>query len=258
MITRLHDLAPDAVYSSSLRAGARDSSALRDPRRACRVGLDDRLREQGALRQGSRGPVGPRPPVVRREPDYRAPGEREPQSDEATRPSPPLTDDRRRGPSAAGRLEATTSNLIDFLYYDRWIRRLVSCPSSGRTCGNTPDLFEVELDACGRPVRFVRRLDALQGASRGSDATLAGWVYCLRTHQGCLFLGEQTGSHRRTLRATPLDPSSDVAGLECRRNLASSSGVQTAHWVLASSLFARWHRARAAKVTGHHGCQRPW
>jgi 2,3-bisphosphoglycerate-dependent phosphoglycerate mutase len=151
LITRLHDLAPDAVYSSPYE---RAHATVRPfaTSAGLSVGLDDRLRE----RVLSDRDLEDRLDHVRRsfaEPDYRAPGG-ESLNQTKQRAIAALTDI-----SAAGhRLPAVSShrNLIASVLrsmdtafgFEQWQDL------------RTPDLFEVELDA-GRPVRFVR-LDALR------------------------------------------------------------------------------------------------
>ena len=151
LITRLRDLAPDAVYSSPYE---RAHATVRPfaISAGLSVGLDDRLRE----RVLSDRDLEDRLDHVRRsfvEPDYRAPGG-ESLNQTKQRAIAALTDI-----AAAGhRLPAVSShrNLIASVLrsmdtafgFEQWQDL------------HTPDLFEVELDA-GRPVRFVR-LDALR------------------------------------------------------------------------------------------------
>ena len=151
LVTRLHDLAPDAVYSSPYE---RAHATVRPfaTSAGLSVGLDDRLRE----RVLSDRDLGDRLDHVRRsfaDPDYRAPGE-ESLNQTKQRAIAALTDI-----AAAGhRLPAVSShrNLIASV-----LRSMDTAFGFGQWLDlRTPDLFEVELDA-GRPVRFVR-LDALR------------------------------------------------------------------------------------------------
>ena len=151
LITRLRDLAPDAVYSSPYE---RAQATVRPfaISAGLSVGLDDRLRE----RVLSDRELENRWDHVRRsfaEPDYRAPGG-ESLNQTAHRAIAALTDI-----AAAGhRLAAVAShrNLIASV-----LRSLDTAFGFEQLLGlRTPDLFEVELDA-GRPIRFVR-LDALR------------------------------------------------------------------------------------------------
>ena len=150
-IARLHDLAPDAVYSSPyLRAHATVRPFAISA--ALPVGLDERLRE----RVLSDRDLEDRLDHIRRsfaEPDYRAPGG-ESLNQTAQRAIAALTDI-----AAAGhRLPAVSShrNLIASV-----LRSMDAAYGFEQLLDlRTPDLFEVELDA-GRPIRFVR-LDALR------------------------------------------------------------------------------------------------
>jgi 2,3-bisphosphoglycerate-dependent phosphoglycerate mutase len=151
LVTRLHDLAADAVYSSPYE---RAQATVRPFAFSAglSVGLDDRLRE----RVHSDRDIENRLEHVRRsfaEPDYRAPGG-ESLNHTMQRAIAALIDI-----AAAGhRLPAVCShrNLIASVLrskdtafgFEQWLDL------------RTPDLFEVELDA-GRPIRFVR-LDALR------------------------------------------------------------------------------------------------
>jgi 2,3-bisphosphoglycerate-dependent phosphoglycerate mutase len=151
LITRLHDLAPDAVYSSPYE---RAHATVRPfaISAGLSVALDDRLRE----RVLSDRDLDDRLDHIRRsfaEPDYRAPGG-ESLNQTKQRAIAALTDI-----AAAGhRLPAVSShrNLIASVLrsmdtafgFEQWQDL------------RTPDLFEIELDA-GRPIRFVR-LDALR------------------------------------------------------------------------------------------------
>jgi 2,3-bisphosphoglycerate-dependent phosphoglycerate mutase len=150
LVTRLHELAPDAVYSSPYeRAHATvrpfaNSAGLP-------VGLDDRLRE----RVLSDGDLEDRLDHIRRsfaEPDYRAPGG-ESLNQTTQRAIAALTDiavagHRLPAVSSHRSLIASVLRSMDTAFgFEQWHDLA------------TPDLFEVELDA-GRPIRFVR-LDAL-------------------------------------------------------------------------------------------------
>ena len=157
LIARLHDLAPDAVYSSPYE---RAQATVRPfaISAGLSVGLDDRLRE----RVLSDRDLEDRLDHVRRsfaEPDYRAPRRREPQSDAASRHRR-LDRHCRRGPSAAGRLQP---------------------PQPGR--------FRTTIDGCGvrframagladpRPVRSrTRRRSADQVRTTGRPPALLGAV----------------------------------------------------------------------------------
>jgi 2,3-bisphosphoglycerate-dependent phosphoglycerate mutase len=150
LITRLHDLAVDAVYSSPYE---RAQATVRPfaISAGLSVGLDDRLRE----RVLSDRELENRWDHVRRsfaDPDYRAPGG-ESLNQTAQRAIAALTDI-----AAAGhRLPAVSShrNLIASV-----LRSMDAAFGFEQLLGlRTPDLFEVELDA-GRPIRFVR-LDGL-------------------------------------------------------------------------------------------------
>jgi len=149
--TRLHDLAPDAVYSSPYE---RAQATVRPfaISAGLSVGLDDRLRE----RVLSDRDLADRWDHVRRsfnDPDYRAPGG-ESLNQTMQRAIAALTDI-----AAAGhRLPAVSShrNLIASV-----LRSMDPAFGFEQLLGlRTPDLFEVELDA-GRPIRFAR-LDALR------------------------------------------------------------------------------------------------
>jgi 2,3-bisphosphoglycerate-dependent phosphoglycerate mutase len=151
LITRLQELAPDAVYSSPYE---RAQATVRPfaISAGLPVGLDDRRRE----RVLSDRELENRLDHVRRsfaEPDYRAPGG-ESLNQTMQRAIAALADI-----AAAGhRLPAVSShrNLIASVLrsmdpafgFEQWVDL------------RTPDLFEVELDA-GRPIRFVR-LEALR------------------------------------------------------------------------------------------------
>jgi len=151
LITRLHDLAPDAVYSSPYE---RAHATVRPftISAGLSVGLDDRLRE----RVLSDRDLDDRLDHVRRsfaEPDYRAPGG-ESLNQTKQRAIAALTDIAAAGhrPPAVSshrNLIASVLRSMDTAFgFEQWQDL------------RTPDLFEVELDA-GRPIRFVR-LDALR------------------------------------------------------------------------------------------------
>jgi 2,3-bisphosphoglycerate-dependent phosphoglycerate mutase len=151
LITRLHDLAPDAVYSSPYE---RAHATVRPfaISAGLSVGLDDRLRE----RVLSDRDLEDRLDHVRRsftEPDYRAPGG-ESLNQTKQRAIAALTDIAAAGhrlPVVASHrnLIASVLRSMDTAFgFEQWQDL------------RTPDLFEVELDA-GRPIRFVR-LDALR------------------------------------------------------------------------------------------------
>ena len=151
LITRLRDLAPDAVYSSPYE---RAHATVRPfaISAGLSVGLDDRLRERVLSERN----LVDRLEHARRsfaDLDYRVPGE-ESLNQTQQRAITALTDI-----AAAGhRLPAVSShrNLIASVLrsmdpafgFEQWLDL------------RTPDLFEVELDA-GRPIGFVR-LNALQ------------------------------------------------------------------------------------------------
>jgi 2,3-bisphosphoglycerate-dependent phosphoglycerate mutase len=150
LVTRLHDLAPDAVYSSPYE---RAHATVRPfaTSAGLSVGLDDRLRERVLSERDLRD----RLDHARRsfaDPDYRAPDE-ESLNQTMQRAIAALTDI-----AAAGhRLPAVSShrNLIASV-----LRSMEPAFGFEQWLGlRTPDLFEVELDA-GRPIRFVR-LDVL-------------------------------------------------------------------------------------------------
>ena len=150
LVARLHELAPDAVYSSPYE---RAHATVRPfaTSAGLSVGLDDRLRE----RVLSERDLPDRLNHARRsfaDPDYRAPGE-ESLNQTLQRAIAALADI-----AAAGhRLPAVSShrNLIASV-----LRSMDTAFGFEQWLGlRTPDLFELELDA-GRPVRFVR-LDAL-------------------------------------------------------------------------------------------------
>ena len=177
LITRLHDLAPDAVYSSPYE---RAHATVRPfaISAGLSVGLDDRLRE----RVLSDGDLEDRLDHVRQsfaEPDYRAPGGREPQSDEATRHRR-LDRHCRRGPSAAGRLQPPQ--------LDRFRTTIDGYGVSFRAMARL---------AYPRPVRSrTRRRSADQVRATGRPAALRGAVtrpspdgYCLRTSGMSVFGG---------------------------------------------------------------------
>jgi 2,3-bisphosphoglycerate-dependent phosphoglycerate mutase len=146
LITRLRDLAPDAVYSSPYE---RAKATVRPfaISAGLSVGLDDRLRE----RVLSDRDLEDRWDHVRRsfaEPDYRAPGG-ESLNQTAQRAIAALADIAAAGyrlPVVASRRNLTASVLrsMDASFGFEQLLDL-----------RTPDLFEVELDA-GRPIRFVR------------------------------------------------------------------------------------------------------
>ena len=158
LITRLHDLAPDALYSSPYE---RAQATVRPFAMSAglSVGLDDRLRERVLSDRG----LEDRWDHVRRsfvEPDYRAPGG-ESLNETALRAIAALADI-----AAAGhRLPAVSShrNLVASV-----LRSMDAAFGFEQLLElRTPDLFEVELDA-GRPIRFVR-LDALRRFVGESD-----------------------------------------------------------------------------------------
>jgi|tagenome__1003787_1003787.scaffolds.fasta_scaffold20578762_2 2,3-bisphosphoglycerate-dependent phosphoglycerate mutase len=149
LITRLQDLAVDAVYSSPY---ARAQATVRPfaTSAGLSVGLDDRLRE----RVLSDRDLEDRLDHVRRsfvEPDYRVPGG-ESLDQTMQRALAALADiaaARHRLPAVSSHrtLVASVLRSMDTAFgFEQWLDL------------RTPDLFEVELDA-GRPVRFVR-LDA--------------------------------------------------------------------------------------------------
>ena len=151
LIARLHDLAPDAVYSSPYE---RAHATVRPfaTSAGLSVGLDDRLRE----RVLSDRDLEDRLDHVRRsfaEPDYRAPGG-ESLNQTKQRAIAALTDIAAAGhrlPAVSSHrtLIASVLRSMDTAFgFEQWQDL------------RTPDLFEVELDA-GRPIRFVR-LDALR------------------------------------------------------------------------------------------------
>ena len=151
LVSRLHELAADAVYSSPYE---RAQATVRPfaISAGLSVGLDDRLRE----RVLSDRDLADRWDHVRRsfdDPDYRAPGG-ESLNQTMQRAIAALTDI-----AAAGhRLPAVSShrNLIASV-----LRSMDPAFGFEQLLGlRTPDLFEVELDA-GRPIRFAR-LDALR------------------------------------------------------------------------------------------------
>lgn len=151
LITRLQDLAADAVYSSPYE---RAQATVRPfaISAAVSIGLDDRLRE----RVLSDRDLEDRWEHVRRsfaDPDYRVPGG-ESLNQTAHRAIAALTDIAAAGhrlPVVASHRTLTASVLrsMDPAFGFEQLLDL-----------RTPDLFEVELDA-GRPIRFVR-LDALR------------------------------------------------------------------------------------------------
>jgi 2,3-bisphosphoglycerate-dependent phosphoglycerate mutase len=151
LITRLHELAPDAVYSSPYE---RAQATVRPfaISAGLSVRLDDRLRE----RVLSNRDLENRWDHVRRsfaEPDYRAPGG-ESLNQTSQRAIAALTDI----VAAGHRLPIVSShrNLVASV-----LRSMDAAFGFEHLLGlHTPDLFEVELDA-GRPIRFVR-LDALR------------------------------------------------------------------------------------------------
>jgi 2,3-bisphosphoglycerate-dependent phosphoglycerate mutase len=149
LVSRLHELAADAVYSSPYE---RAQATVRPfaISAGLPVGLDDRLRE----RVHSDRELENRLEHVRRsfaEPDYRAPGG-ESLNQTMQRALAALADIAAAGhrlPAVASHRNLTASVLrsMDPVFgLEQWLDL------------RTPDLFEVELDA-GRPVRFVR-LDA--------------------------------------------------------------------------------------------------
>ena len=151
LITRLHELAPDALYSSPYE---RAQATVRPfaTSAGLSVGLDDRLPERVLSARDLREQL----EHVRRsfaEPDYCEPGE-ESLNQTQQRAIAALADI-----AAAGhRLPAVSShrNLVASV-----LRSMDTAFGLEQWLGlRTPDLFEVELDA-GRPVRFVR-LDALR------------------------------------------------------------------------------------------------
>jgi 2,3-bisphosphoglycerate-dependent phosphoglycerate mutase len=150
LITRLQDLAPDAVYSSPYE---RAQATVRPfaISAGLSVGVDDRLRERVLSDRDLEDQWG----HVRRsfaEPDYCAPGG-ESLNQTAQRAIAALVDIAAAGhrlPVVASHRNLTASVLrsMDTAFGFEQLLDL-----------RTPDLFEVELDA-GRPIRFVR-LDAL-------------------------------------------------------------------------------------------------
>src|SRR6185503_1632909 len=147
LITRLHDLAADAVYSSPYE---RAQATVRPfaISAGLPVGLDDRLRE----RVLSDRDLEDRWNHVRRsfaDLDYRAPGG-ESLNQTMQRAIAALADIAATG----HRLPAVSShrNLIASV-----LRSMDAAFGFERLLDlRTPDLFEVELDDAGRPIRFVR------------------------------------------------------------------------------------------------------
>ena len=227
-----HDLAPDVVYSSPYSGRTRQFGPSRSRLALSRWALMTRLRRAGCSSdEGSRGPVGPRPPVdspaglpcARRKSLNRA---------EATRHRR-LDRHRRRGPSAAGRLDPPQLDRFRTTIdgYGVWFRAVAGLADPRPVRSGARRRSAGQVRAAGRPA-------ALRGA-----VTRPSPVVHACGHQGCLFLGADWKSSTHP-QGDASDPFRTLPALNAAETWRVKRG-QTAHWVLAIPLGQA--QSRAAK-----------